>query len=320
MSLYQSSANRSVVYRAETAYGVRAPNDTQARVFRQTGGSGLRLTKATIATREIRRDLQTTRARHGMRAVAGSHDGELSAGTYTPLLEAALRGTWSAPVNGLMTLAMPTTPAQIVARSFTVEEQEWDIAASLLSTGCRVTGFALSIAPGQTIGISFDFVGQDQDAVDGTNGSGPAPYFTTPTQSATTPFVGTDLVLTEGGAPVADITSFALGLTLGASAEQVIGALVAPDVTTGKASVTASMTFLRRSLARYRRFRAETVFGVSGTLVDGDGNTLGISLPAVTLGDVQASPAADNGTVVETCPLLVGAPPGGSMLTLTSSL
>ncbi len=319
-SLYQSAANQSFVLRDEGGtYGVRAPNDAQAVGFRQTGGSALTLSKGTVKDREIRRDLQQTRDRHGARSVAGRLESELSIGTHNYLIASALRGTW-APVTGAgLRLDMPSAPNQIVRRSFTGEEQLWDIGASKLSTGCRVTGMTLGVTPAATVSVGFEVLGQDQDALDGTT-TPAAMYFTQPTISTGAPLAATDLVLTENGAAVADLTAFSFTLTLNAQAEQVVASLIAPDVVTGQAGLTASLSFLRRSLARYKRFRAEQVFGVSGLFTDPAGNTFGVLIPNCTLGAISETAAAQNGSVIESCPLLIGAPPGGSMLSFTSSV
>jgi hypothetical protein len=96
---FQLGPDVQVVRRAETIYGQLAANDAQARLVRLTAQDGLQATKSVIASEEIRRDLQTTRARHGMKAVAGSLSGELSLGAWDDLFEAVLRGTWSSVLS-----------------------------------------------------------------------------------------------------------------------------------------------------------------------------------------------------------------------------
>lgn len=96
---FQLGPDVQVIRRAETTFGVLATNDSTARLTRITAQDGIQATKGLIPSDEIRRDLQTTRARHGIKAVAGSLSGELSLGTWDDLLEAALRGTWSTPLS-----------------------------------------------------------------------------------------------------------------------------------------------------------------------------------------------------------------------------
>ena len=96
---FQLGPDVQVVRRRETTYGQLAPNDSSAILTRLVAQDGLQATKAVIPSAEIRRDLQTTRARHGIRAVGGSLSGELSLGTWDDLFEAVLRGTWSSPLS-----------------------------------------------------------------------------------------------------------------------------------------------------------------------------------------------------------------------------
>lgn len=96
---FQLQPNVDTRYRVETAYGALPANDATARRFRTNAGSGLALTKAPIAPNEIRSDLQRVRGRHGPRSVTGSLAGDLSLGSFDTLLEAALRGTFSAPLT-----------------------------------------------------------------------------------------------------------------------------------------------------------------------------------------------------------------------------
>jgi hypothetical protein len=95
---FQLQPNVRTAYRVESAYGVLPTNDSTARVFRTNPGSGLSLTKAPISANEVRADLQRVRDRHGPRTVTGSLAGDLSLSTFDPLLEAALRGTFSSPL------------------------------------------------------------------------------------------------------------------------------------------------------------------------------------------------------------------------------
>lgn len=93
---FQLQPNVRTAYRVETVYGTLPTNDSTARVFRTNPGTGLALTKSPIVANEVRSDLQKVRDRHGSRVVSGSLAADLSLTTFDPLLEAALRGTFSA--------------------------------------------------------------------------------------------------------------------------------------------------------------------------------------------------------------------------------
>lgn len=112
----QSSRNIRVAYKPESTFNT-PPGATGATQFRANPGSGLSLSRQNIASNEIRSDLKTTMSRLGSKEVKGSYSGDLSVGTFDPLLEAALRGTWSS----VLTLAaanftsITTTASTIVA-------------------------------------------------------------------------------------------------------------------------------------------------------------------------------------------------------------
>lgn len=90
---YQSGRNIRVAFKPESTFGV-LPGATDAKVFRINSG-GLNLTKEPITSNEIRSDGMSTRGRHGSRSVSGNYIGDLSVGTFDPLIEAVFRGTFS---------------------------------------------------------------------------------------------------------------------------------------------------------------------------------------------------------------------------------
>lgn len=112
----QTGQNVSVRYKAQSGLGTRA-----------TGGSGfelpivptdgLRVTKASIESPEVRSDGMTTLARHGSRAVGGSYGSVLRVGAPNTLLAALLRTAETAAfqvTNATMT-SITTTASTIVA-------------------------------------------------------------------------------------------------------------------------------------------------------------------------------------------------------------
>lgn len=95
---FQTGRNILVAYKAETTFNTPPGVVTGANRFRPNSSSGLKLAMAEIAPGEIRSDGQTSMPRLGSRSVSGSYVGDLSVGTFDPLIEAALRGTWVAAV------------------------------------------------------------------------------------------------------------------------------------------------------------------------------------------------------------------------------
>lgn len=92
----QSSVNVTLAYGAETTLGT--PSSNAGQLLRRVSSS-LALTKDAFTSNEVRPDQQIADLRHGMRRVSGGFEGELSLQTYDDLLEALLRGSWTAGVT-----------------------------------------------------------------------------------------------------------------------------------------------------------------------------------------------------------------------------
>jgi hypothetical protein len=102
--------NKQVSYKQETTWGTPAVG---------TGGKSLRrvtasfnLEKETYESSEIRTDYQIADMRHGVRSVNGSVSGELTPGTYSDFIGAALSRDFTAlaPISGLsLTIAVAGT-------------------------------------------------------------------------------------------------------------------------------------------------------------------------------------------------------------------
>jgi soluble cytochrome b562 len=92
-----SGVFKQVTYKVETTYGV-LPAAGAAQAMRRTASS-LDLAKDTYQSGEIRPDFQLADFRHGLRKVAGSINGELSAKTYGDFVAAALKKDFVAGVS-----------------------------------------------------------------------------------------------------------------------------------------------------------------------------------------------------------------------------
>lgn len=92
---YQTNSNIQVAYKVQSGLGVPA-SGAGGTVLRLAGGQGLRLTKASTASKEVRRDGMMSRGRHGSQRVTGSWDHELTVDGLIDILAAVLRDTWAA--------------------------------------------------------------------------------------------------------------------------------------------------------------------------------------------------------------------------------
>lgn len=115
MPTIQSGKNILVAYKAETTFNTPPGVVTGATRFRPNPSPGMAYKRDTIAPNELRADLKTSMARLGFGQAAGSYAADLSVGTFDPLLEALLRGTWSAAaVITTATMTSITTGANTI--------------------------------------------------------------------------------------------------------------------------------------------------------------------------------------------------------------
>lgn len=97
MTTYQTGRGIAVNYYVESVFNTPPGAGTSNR-FRANASGGLKLARALINPNEIRVDGMTSMGRLGSKSIAGSYSADASVGTFDPLLEAALRGTWTAAV------------------------------------------------------------------------------------------------------------------------------------------------------------------------------------------------------------------------------
>lgn len=167
MTEYQSGRQISVAFKEQSVAGTLA-GASDATGFRITSG-GLNLTKTPIQSAEIRQDGQTTRGRHGSRAVSGAYTGEISVGTFDEFFEALFMGTFSAPLvfteatAGLTSITTGANTIVAAAGSFiTAGLRIGDIirltnhsSAGNNSRNLRITGLtALTITVAETLTVN----------------------------------------------------------------------------------------------------------------------------------------------------------------------
>lgn len=128
---------KQLVAKKQTALGTKAAA-AGAQLYRRVT-STIDLTKETYQSKEIRPSMQKSDFRHGLKSVAGTINGELSAGTYSEFMASVLRGAWaatSAYAAGIDVTASATAPHFV------------DASGGFLTAGLKVgmvgrwTGFA----------------------------------------------------------------------------------------------------------------------------------------------------------------------------------
>lgn len=119
----QSAAGVVLAFRRETTFGTLATNDATARQVPYVGHT-LQLSKSAIESEEIRPDFQKATMRHGNRGVGGDLQLQLQTGTYSPLMESAVRRDFTA-IPALAALTNVTAAALPVGGTFTRAAGSW---------------------------------------------------------------------------------------------------------------------------------------------------------------------------------------------------
>jgi hypothetical protein len=120
---YQTGSNKQIAIKRQSGLGVPA-SGAGGTGYNVLPSQALKLLIGGVPNNVIRRDGQSARDRHGSRSALAAYKLPLSQGTLDPILEAALRGTFTAPIvitqasvlNGSAAAgSMSTTTTTIVA-------------------------------------------------------------------------------------------------------------------------------------------------------------------------------------------------------------
>jgi hypothetical protein len=216
-----------------------------------------------------------------------------------------------------------TQPAVMVERDFSWEEYGADIDTSMRYDGVRCTGFSLSMAPNGIISATFNMRGQEGVALT----TATSPYFTSPTFTTTGPLSVIEAAIRLGSENLIDCTGFELNYDTAASDAQVIAATRTPDVFTNRATVTGSITVLRKNLDRMTEFLNETQVPLYVRMAENEASPadfMGLAITNMTFGGGEGSQLGADGPQTVQIPFMVGIDEAGgafdaTMLKLTSS-
>lgn len=371
----QTGRNILIAYKVESAFNT-PPVATGAKRFRLNGSQGLKLNRAPIRSNEIRSDLKTSMPRLGSKSVAGSYQADLSVGSFDDLIEAVMRGTWTAAVactqatGGLTSVTTQANsitasagswitagvrvgdvlrftgltdaannnknlrvtsvsalilgiaetlvvnavadssfgftiskkvfqPASPVGRSFTFEEYFTDIDVTKQATGCRVAAMKITGQPDGMALVDFSIVGADLNPLP----TGSSPFYTSPTLTSSIALTWTDAVIRFAGADVLTLTGFDLTLDMRGQTQPVIGSVVTPDVFLNNASLTGSISAVRKDLSNLTAFAAETELEFSALLVEPESEPkdfISLFVPRMKLMSSPDEPLGGDGAMIET--------------------
>lgn len=220
--------------------------------------------------------------------------------------------------------------APLVKRYFTLEEYEADIDQSTVLTDFVWGTGKLSMATDGL--IRFDPGGVGTGAAQALNAAS-SPFFTSPTAPTDVPFSVVDATIRFGGTDLVELTSFDVSLDIQPNAPNTFGSgnqKYSPDVFTGPLKIGMNLTMLRKSLAIFSDFLAETPYALHVLAVDNmtePKDFLSIVVPNFTLGGVDPSALSKQGgartQTITIPPALVGvdtsATGNGSMISFQTT-
>lgn len=189
-----------------------------------------------------------------------------------------------------------TTP--LVKRYFTLEEYEADIDQTTLLTDFVWGTGKLSMSTDGLIRFDPGGMGTGQASAQTTAAS---PVFTSPSVVSDAPFSVVDATIRFGGTDLVELTSFDLSLDIQPTAPPTFGSgaqKYSPDVFTGPLKIGMNLTMLRKSLAIFSDFLAETPYSLHVLAVDNMSEPkdfMSIVVPNFTLGSVDPSALSKQG-------------------------
>lgn len=253
----------------EASSGV-TPTPAVFDVFRATK-SGLDLTITALQSEEIRNDAEVADFRLGTRHVEGTATGELSYGTFDPLIAGALRGVWQAD----------SVVGGILRQSFTFIDYNADVTdlPYTVYRGCEINTMAINISAAAMTTIEFGVIGRSMEQLK----TLPAGWTINP-RSATAPMDGFSGSLQSNGQILNVITEMAINIDNGIEPRFVVGSKFSIKPGSKRRNVTGTMTAYFEDNSLRLAFLNELEQSIVLAISDGNaGNTYEITMPRTKL-------------------------------------
>jgi hypothetical protein len=189
-------------------------------------------------------------------------------------------------------------PSTLAKSYFTIEEYEGDIDQSTLAQDFVWGGIKFTMAANGL--LTADPSGTGTGQVSALN-SASSPVFPSPVATMDVPFSVVDATIRFGGVDLVELTSFDLTMNIQPSAPATFGSgaqKYSPDVFAGPLQVSMNLTMLRKSLAIFSDFLAETPYSLHVLAVDNTSEPrdfLSLTVPNFTLGGVDPSALSKQG-------------------------
>jgi hypothetical protein len=278
-----NGAQHSIHFVSEVTYGT-TPAAPAFKPFPHTG-TNLAMTKDGLESEKLRGDRQVEDFRHGNQSISGDVTSELEYGDLDDILEGVLCGTWAADV----------LKAGVTRRSFTLERKFADLATPEFHryTGCEFNSFAMSVSPNAIVTATFGVIGKGLTLA--TTAIASSTYGS---PSAVQPFDSFTGSITEGGSPIAVVTSIEMTLENGLEPLFAVGSVTTNRPSIGKSRLTGTMTTYFESKTLYEKFINETSSSIVLTLVDLAGNEYEFDMPNVKYNSGQPDVSGEGAVTV----------------------
>lgn len=286
--------NFQIRYAPETTWGTTPA--IPMKNFRATSAA-LKAVNDTVVSAEARADGQITDlVRVGVSATANIGF-ELSFGSLADFLAAALRSAWVTGTGfGGTEVGTDLLENGTTLKSFTLESEFSNISQFLTVKGARINTLSLSIAPGQIVTGSMDFIGKIA-AIGGTS-AGTGAATAAPTADVLDPTRMTGM--TEGGAAV-EMLGIDLQIANNLRAQSVLGQSGLRGVGYGPLAVTGSLKAYFTDSTLITKWISHVASSLAWALNDADGNSLAFSIPRIKYSDGD-TPNDSGGDDVVTLP------------------
>jgi hypothetical protein len=278
-----NGAQHTIHFVSEATYGT-TPAAPAFKPFPHTG-TNLAMTKDGLESEKLRGDRQVEDFRHGNQSISGDVTSEFEYGDLDDILQAVLCGTWAADV----------LKAGVTRRSFTLERKFADLATPEFHryTGCEFNTFAMSVSPNAIVTATFGVIGKGLTLA--TTAIASSTYAS---PSAVQPFDSFTGSITEGGSPIAVVTSIEFTLENGLEPLFAVGSKTTNRPSIGKSRLTGTMTTYFESKTLYEKFINETSSSIVLTLVDLAGNDYEFDFPNVKYNSGQPDVSGEGAVTI----------------------
>ena len=284
---FAQGSRSALTYVVESSFG--ATPSAPSMLTLPYKSHSLSMTKERVTGNDIQSDRIPRVDRHGNRSVTGDISVDLRDTDYDDLIESAFFNTFTS--GGVLTVG---TSQQFL----TIEDGALDITQFRQFTGCGVSSMSISIAPNQMVDTTFSIVGQDLTQTATTLDATP----TAP--SGGEPFDSYSGSISDGGSPIAIVTSLDFSITNELAPTFTVGSSTTPQLEFGRAIVEGTVSAYYEDASLINKFLNETESAIQVVVDDPtSGSAYTFDFPKVKYNGADV-PVADPQSRIVTLPFV----------------